>query len=279
MATDNVIIVSDAAATTTSNSTFTHIAGFADLGVVGASGTIDMANLPASITDIIYFTPAAGDVTISGAADGLTVDFHGNNETGFGLTVNGPTSATATLTFDFGNGTLALEDHAGFITTTGYSTVNINAVGNGVAFDFDTIGGLSVSSTPIGGTSAALTVNVAGTQDFDAGSITDVAGTGSTNAPTSGTDVINVTDTGNVDLGTTNFGTVKAGPTASFVVFDTYFNSTITGSSAGDNTLAGGDGGGALGTGNTINGGTANRHDHHRHRLQHHQPRRDAYWR
>ena len=105
VATNNVIIVSDAAATTTSATTFAKIKGFADLGVTAASGAIDMANLPTSINDIIYFTPAAGGVAINHAIDGLTVDFHGNNTLGAGgpLTVNGPLAATATLNLDFGN--------------------------------------------------------------------------------------------------------------------------------------------------------------------------------
>jgi hypothetical protein len=114
-----------------------------------------------------------------------------------------------------------------------------------------------MSSTPIGGTSGALTVAISGAQDFTTTGITDVAAVGSLNAPTSATDVINVTDTGNVNLGTTNFGTVNAAPTASLVVVDSFHHSTILGSSAGNNTITGGDGGGALNDGNTITGGTA----------------------
>ena len=255
VAADNVIIVSDAAAT--AGTSLTNIAGFSELGVTGASGTINMTDLPTSITDIIYFTPATGAVTISSATDGLTVDFHGNNTGGAALTVNGPTSATATLNLDFGNAVLALEDHTGLITTTGYSTVDITPTGNGVAGDPDTVGGLTLSSTPIAGSSAALTVDIGGTQSFNSfGGITDVAGTGSTNAPTSAKDVITVTDTGVVDIGDTNFGTVTAAPSAGLDVSDTFFNSLITGSGTGVNFLQGGDGGGLLGTGNTFNGGT-----------------------
>ena len=251
VATNNVIIVSDAAATTTSTATFSHIAGFQELGVTSASGTIDMANLPTSINEIIYFTPTAGAVTIAHATDGLTVDFAGNDTVGAALTVNGPTSATATLNLDFGNAALGIEDHTGLITTTGYSTVDINAVGDGVAGHADSAVGLTLSSTLIAGHSAALTVDIAGTQDFTTGEVFDLA-----LAPTSATDVVNVTDTGSVDLGDTNFGTVSAAPSAGLIVFDTYFNSTITGSATGPNTLAGGDGGGALGTGNTFTGGS-----------------------
>ena len=98
----------------------------------------------------------------------------------------------------------------------------------------------------------ALTVNIDGTQAFTTASVTDIAAT-----PNSAHDVINVTDTGVVDLGTTNFGTVSAALSAGLTVFDSYYNSTITGSIAGDNDIAGGDGGGLPGTGNTITGGTA----------------------
>jgi hypothetical protein len=255
VATDNVIIVDDAVATTTSTATFAHIAGFESLGVTaaggpGALGTIDMANLPTSITDIIYFTPAAGGLTITSATNGLTVDFHGNNQFFDALTVNGPTTGTATLNLDFGNAVLALEDATGFVTTTGYSTVNITAVGDVLAPTIpDSAGGISLASN--GG--ASLTVNIAGTQAFDTGFVSDLAPTPP--GPTNATDVINVTDTSLVALGITNFGIVSAAASAGLTVTDSWHNSTITGSATGPNTLAGGDGGGLAGTGNTINGG------------------------
>jgi hypothetical protein len=253
VATDNVIIVGDAVATTTSTATFAHIAGFATLGVTGAGGTIDMANLPTSITDILYFTEAGGPVTISSATNGLTVDFHGNNESGgaFGLTVNGPTTGAATLNLDFGNAVLALQDFTGDVTTTGYSTVNITAVGDVlVPTAPDIAAGISLVSNA----GASLTVNIAGAQAFDTGFVTDAALTPP--GPTNATDVINVTDTSTVALGITNFGTVSAAASAGLTVTDSWHNSTITGSATGPNFLAGGDGGGLAGTGNTITGGS-----------------------
>jgi hypothetical protein len=249
-----VIIVNDLVADTTSTSTFAKIAGFATLGVTTPDGTIDMANLPTSITEILYVTEAGGPVTISSATNGLTVDFHGNNESGgaFGLTVTGPTTGTATLNLDFGNAVLALEDDTGAIATTGYSTVNITSVGDvldTLAANF--AGGISLVSNA----SAPLTVNIGGTQAFDAGFVIDAALTPP--GPTNATDVINVTDTSTVDIGFTNFGTVSAAASAGLTVFDDWHNSTITGSATGDNDLAGGDGGGLANTGNTITGGTA----------------------
>ena len=95
-------------------------------------------------------------------------------------------------------------------------------------------------------------MDIAGTQDFTAGGVFDVAAT-----PTSAMDIINVTSAIAVDLGDTNFGTVNAAPSTGLIVFDDYFNSMITGSATGNNTMWGGDGGGAAGTGNTFTGGTA----------------------
>jgi hypothetical protein len=256
VAADNVIIVSDAAATTTLPATFAKIAGFSELGVVAPAGTIDMANMAASgINEIIYFTGAAGAVTINNAVAGLTVDFHGNNG-GFDATINGPTTGTDTLTLDFGNQALALQDNTGLMTVTGYSTVDINTNGDGTG-PANSATGIDVSSAVSGGLSTALTVTIAGAQDFNTAFVTDVAGTGSTNAPLSAADVINVNSAITVDLGTTNFGTVNAGASTGLTVTDTWHNSTITGSATGDNILAGGDGGGLTGTGNTFTGGTA----------------------
>ena len=256
VAPDNVIIVSDGAATTTVMSTFANIAGFTELGVVAAAGTIDMANMAASgINEIIYFTGAAGAVTINNAVAGLTVDFHGNNG-GFDATINGPTTGTATLTLDFGNAALGFQDNTDLITVTGYSTVDINTNGDG-AGPANSANGIDVSSAVSGTASSALTVTIAGAQDFNTPFVTDVPGTGSTNAPLSATDVINVNSPITVDLGTTNFGTVNAGTSTGLTVTDTFHNSTITGSATGDNILAGGDGGGLAGTGNTFTGGTA----------------------
>jgi hypothetical protein len=265
VAADNVIIVSNAAATTSSTATFANISGFATLGVTGigagGAGTIDMKDLPASINEILYFTPAAGDITINDAVNNLTIDFHGNNGTlglpGFAATINGLVVATATLNLDFGNATLASEDNTDGIGTTGYSTVDINAVGDGVAGHADKVNGvIELTSTVVAGHSAPLTVDIAGAQHFMV-----TGGVFDTLARTPAADVINVSDTGIVDLGTTDFATVSAAASAGLKVADNYFNSTITGSAAGDNTLKGGDGGssaiGSPGNGNTITGGAA----------------------
>jgi hypothetical protein len=251
VATDNVIIVNDLAATTTSTATFAAIAGFSELGVTAADGTINMSNLPTSITDIIYFTPSVGPVTISNAISGLTLDFHGNNQGALAATVTGPTTGTATLNLDFGNGVLLTEDHTGLITTTGYSTIDITPIGNGVLGDPDTATELTLAANA----SNPLSVSIGGTQSFETLGIIDLAAT-----PTSATDTLTVTDPSTVLIEVTNFATVTAGSSASavgatFTVNDEWHNSNITGSSTGDNTLSGGDGGGVVGSGNTITGG------------------------
>ena len=251
-----IIVANSVANAATSTTEFGGIAGFDTLGlafVATPKATIlDWSQLPTSFKTVIYESPDNAGVTINKGGDGLTVDFHGNNPGGEPLTVNGLPVATATLTVDFGNGALSTEDHTGAILTTGYSTIDINTTGSGVAGAPDTSGVIELSATVIGTTTAPLTVDIAGTQDFTAGGVFDVAAT-----PTSAMDIINVTSAIAVDLGDTNFGTVNAAPSTGLIVFDDYFNSMITGSATGNNTMWGGDGGGAAGTGNTFTGGTA----------------------
>ena len=98
---DNTIVVSSADADTISSTTFANIKGFQILGVAGAgaqrtdTGTINFANLPSTIDDILYQTTAGGDLTINNApATLLTVDTedNGNFTT---LTINAPAAGSA----------------------------------------------------------------------------------------------------------------------------------------------------------------------------------------
>jgi hypothetical protein len=83
--TGDILIVQDAVATTTTAATFANIAGFTTLGIggptvaQGAAGTINMANLPASINNITYMTRAAGAVVINNGASTLTVNVNHNS--------------------------------------------------------------------------------------------------------------------------------------------------------------------------------------------------------
>jgi hypothetical protein len=267
-----IIVANTVVNAATTPTEFGGIAGFDTLGLafvatppVGGT-TLDQSQLPPSFKTVIYESAANSDLTVNKGSNGLTVDFHGNNALGrlATATINGLLVQTATLNLDFGNQALAHQDHSGPITTTGYSTLAITMTGDGVALDFDSAVAITMSSTLVGTTTAPLTLNISGTQDFRIGAVTDL-GTAPT-GPTSATDIINVTDTGSVSLGTTNFGTVNAGPSADLLVFDDFFNSDIKGSTTGPNLLAGGDGGsgapaGAIdissGAGNTLTGGSA----------------------
>ena len=109
VALNNEIIVSDAVATTGSATTFANIKGFEILGVAGAAGTINDANLPTSINEIIYQTAAVGAVTITNQVNPLEVNTEDNGK-GFALTSTG-TGFTDSFTLDIGN---PLHNTAGF---------------------------------------------------------------------------------------------------------------------------------------------------------------------
>jgi hypothetical protein len=148
----NEIIVNDAVATTTSTATFAHINGFEILGVTGAGGTIDMANLPGSINEILYQTPATGDVSIIDQVNPLTVNVEDNGRF-FALSSAGA-GFTDSFTLDLGNSlhnTASIvghgAGHVGPLTLTADSIVNINALGQtttGPAIT-DTVGFVSLT--------------------------------------------------------------------------------------------------------------------------------------
>ena len=133
LALNNEIIVNDAVATTTSALTFKNIAGFEILGVAGAAGTINDANLPTSINEILYQTAAFGALTITNQANPLTVNTEDNGG-GFAITSTG-TGLTDSFTLDLGNAlhnTTVAGSGAGSVgnlTLTSDSLVTINATG------------------------------------------------------------------------------------------------------------------------------------------------------
>jgi hypothetical protein len=130
VAADNAIIVSDAAAITTVLATFAGIHGFAELGVVGAAGQIDMALLPPDVNDIIYQTASSGDVTIIHQTAALEVDT-AQNGLGNALSVTG----SAALTVDIGNDAVSAPGAVGALSATGDTALTINANGGGTVTD------------------------------------------------------------------------------------------------------------------------------------------------
>ena len=131
VALNNEIIVSDAVATTVSATTFAHISGFEILGVTGAGGTIDMANLPAAIGTILYQTPATNGVTINDVTSTLTVNTEDN---GFfnSLTIGavGPNPGfNDTLNVIVGDAINHTPGQVGAVTVSGEENVNFTSQG------------------------------------------------------------------------------------------------------------------------------------------------------
>jgi hypothetical protein len=162
---NNEIIVNDGVATTTSTATFAHISGFEILGVTGAGGTINMANLPGSITEILYQTAAAGPVSIVNQVNPLTVNVEDNGG-GFALSSTGA-GFTDSFTLDLGNSlhnTVALGGGAGAVgplTLTADSIVNINALGQTTTGPLitDTVGFVSLTPSIAGNEAVTIGAN------------------------------------------------------------------------------------------------------------------------
>ncbi len=201
----NEIIVSDGAATTGSATTFANIKGFEILGVTGADGTINMANLPVSINEILYETPAASDVTITHQTSPLIVNTEDNGG-GFALTSTGSGLADS-FTLDLGN---ALHNVAGFVagvgagdvgalTLTADSIVNIDATGQtttGPAIT-DTLGFVSLHPAVVGNEVVTISGDTNLTIGGAAGAIADLTTGGTLNLNNMS---ITDTDTGVVTL-------------------------------------------------------------------------------
>jgi len=144
--TGNIIIVQDAVATTTSATTFANIKGFDTLGIggatkaQGAAGIINMANLPASITTIDYFTPANGSVTINNQTLALTVNVFDQTTAAQNLTVGGPAGLNDSLTVIVGN-----PNHVGLAGSNGGDALgDIKATGDEL-FTLTSTGGGNVA--------------------------------------------------------------------------------------------------------------------------------------
>ena len=126
------IIIVRLVATTTTTATFANIAGFSTLGIggpaaaQGAAGTINMANLPASINTLLYVTQAAGSVTVNNGVNNLTVNVNHNTEAGV-ITTLGMNNASTTSTTD--TVTLILGDAVGTVGGIAGGAIDFDGVG------------------------------------------------------------------------------------------------------------------------------------------------------
>src|SRR5262249_9483150 len=153
----NEIIVKDSVATTASATTFKNIAGFNLLGIGGpagadgAGGTINMANLPATISGIEYITAASGAVSIKGQTNALTVDTFDNGAFQ-NLTVAGPAGLSDALTVRVGNQVHSTAGAIGTITVTGDEVFTLTAVGSAAGVNpVDLTGLITLTPTLPGG--------------------------------------------------------------------------------------------------------------------------------
>ena len=113
---NNQIILASGVIDAASKAQFAGITDFQHLGDVSASGTINQANLPTSVDEIIYVTASAGTVTIDQTASFFSVDTE-QNGLGNALTVDSTTGGT----FNVGVGNVigGAAGHVGDITVTG----------------------------------------------------------------------------------------------------------------------------------------------------------------
>jgi hypothetical protein len=180
--TGNEIIVSDAVATTTSTATFANIKGFATLGIAGPGGTVNMANLPATITNLEYITAASGALTVTNAPTKMAINTF-DNAVGTTIAVGNPTGLADSIQIAIGN-----TFHApgagviGSVTLTGEENVTLLSVGN--AGDTNVIGagatgvGLLLTPTLGGAEHVSITGATPLAMGFEFGAIADVTAGG-----------------------------------------------------------------------------------------------------
>ncbi len=200
-ATTNEIIVKSLLADTVTASTWANIKGFQIVGIGGPTladgpgGTVDLANLPSSVTELLYQTTAVagGLVTVNHLPTAFTVDTEANGN-GANLTIGaiGPAGGTAdSLTLLVGSST-ANGAGLGAITMTGEE--NVTLIAQGPAGGTDVIGFTQLTPTLTGAEhvtiqgSDGVTIGAAGL-----GAIADTTAGGALNTNNL---VINITDTG-----------------------------------------------------------------------------------
>jgi hypothetical protein len=197
----NEFIVKDSVATTTTTATFATIAGFSTLGIGGpagadgAGGTINMANLPASINILDYVTFSSAALTINNQTAALTVNTEDNGG-GNAITVKGPAGFADSFHLIIGDTfhTVPTAGSVGALTLTGDEVVTISSVGA----SGNLLGYVSLTPT-VGGDehvtidgNKSITIGVTGT-----GGIADVNSAGALIANNL---TITITDTGVVRL-------------------------------------------------------------------------------
>jgi hypothetical protein len=258
----NTIDVSTAVATTTTKATFANITGFQVLGVghdgdeVG--GTIDLANLPASVDTILFNDEQGKLLTINNVTSHLTVA--GNDQwSGKGLTVGavGPNAGfTDVLDITLGTtnpGVTGNKANSGIdlgaLKVFGEETVNLASndpsPGKGTT---NTVGNIEFTPTP----GAAELLNITGNDSTTTGTIF-IVGPGTLAINDTNTGVLHIKAVGSVS---TNATAINASASAGLIMdgADTFFSGTtgavITGSATGHNQIIGGHGG------DVITGGT-----------------------
>jgi hypothetical protein len=260
----NTIVVNDPVATTIVASTFAGIKGFQILGVDNIGGTINYANLPSSIYDIVYQNDAASDVTINNApaetvAAPFIVDTE-DNGTGYNLTVNAANQAAAAqagnivasaLEIIVGAATRTIHEYGwvGAVTLTGEETVTISSVA------FSTTDPLTnpnvvgdVSLTP-GAPYLHEYLTLSGSANLNIGSIQDYAQGQPAGTLNINDLVLSVTDTGIVNiygevnavqiLAATSGGLIMHAADNNFTAYVSNNGDLIIGSQAGSNVLIG----------------------------------------
>lgn len=268
--TNNMIIVNSGVADTISAATLANIGGFQVLGDTGATGTINMANLPAAFNDIFLETVQTGALFINNAKTGLIVDLESNSGGGGAVTVGGvgPTTATTdTLTWIVGDTTqgAAGGDAAGALTSFGAEAVSILAQGA-----TSTTGLVNIAPNPFTAVNATIGGNQSITIGFAGGlgaiEGTNVAGTALSNNLFSS---LTITDTGATKfvtlVGDTTGGTLLNFATGGAPALGYSTNAlTITDSGAAGLIMQAGDANftagatAALSNGDTITGSATN---------------------
>jgi len=203
--TNNMIIVNSTVADTTIGATFANVGGFQVLGVGGAAaangatGTIDMSQLPKSINDILLETAQFGALAIINAPSGTTVDLEDQSGAGGAVTVGTvgpPTGLSDSLTWIVGDaGTKTGNILAGPLSSFGYENITITANGG-----TDSTGLVAIAPNPLASVNATINGSQTITLGVGGGGAIEALGVGGTPAGgpllTTGLFTLTINDTG-----------------------------------------------------------------------------------
>jgi hypothetical protein len=200
-ATTNEIIVKSLLADTVTASPWANIKGFQIVGIDGAggdTGTVNLANLPSSVTELLYQTTAVGGLTVNNLPTAFTVDTEANgNNTSLTIGAIGPAGGTAdSLTLIVGSPTAVGQLTP--VTVTGEEVVTVTT--QGPAGGNDAIGFMSLTPTVTGNEHVTIGGTEAVTIGSGLGAIADI-NPGSTPAALFANNLtVNITDTHAVTL-------------------------------------------------------------------------------